>query len=202
MLGWALPELSVTAFLLAACAVAMPSAEYDIPLVAVNRPTDVENRWGPYELQLVDTSYTYEDQLMQVAFVPSGGTFWFRLQNKSEHSIQLIWDEMAYVGPGGRSSGVASGETRMMDVGRSRPPSVVPPGASLVDLAIPTMHLVRGTYGHIILDFVPADSTARSYEGKELRLTFPVRVRETVNEYTFVFALKNVRVPPPPTRDP
>ena len=186
---------------LGACAIAMPPTEYDMPLVAVNRPTDVENRWGPYELQLVDTSYTYEDQLMQVAFVPSDGTFWFRLQNKSEHSIQLVWDEMAYVGPSGLSSGVASGETRMMDVGQSRPPSVVPPGASLVDLAIPTTHLVRGLYGHTILDFVPADSSAGGYEGKEIRLTFPVRVRETVNEYTFVFTLKNVRRPTPPARD-
>jgi hypothetical protein len=162
----------------------------------VRRPADVETRWGEYRLEKTDTSYVYADSLLRVTLVPNRGQFAFVLENRTEHSLQIVWDEMAYVGPTGVSSRVSPGETRVIDMEKAHPPTTVPAMASVFKVAIPNDLLHTGSYGHWIEDFV-TPATAAAAEGKEMRLLMPIRVRDVVNEYTFVFQLNSVTVTSP-----
>lgn len=184
--------------LLAGCAPAMVSS-YDAPLVKVQRPADVEARWGEYTIEPTDSSgYAYSDELLDMTVVPARGSFFARLENKTDHTLRVIWDEGAYVGPNGVSSRIVNGNTRVIDMEREQPPTVVPAHASAVLNIIPTdlYHVSTGAYtSNWTDDFVSYCGTAADYEGKTFRLMLPIQVQETVNEYTLEFMLSNVQMP-------
>ena len=169
---------------------------YEAPLVAVRRPADVQKRWGPYRLDKTDTSYTYTDSLIRIAFVPLHGKFAFELENLTGHTLQIIWDEMAYVGPYRTSSRVSPGETRVIDMERQHPPTVVPPNAKVIKIAIPNDLYHTRADGDYVEDFVDTLAASQA-EGKEIQLLIPIRVEDVVNEYTFVFRLSHVALAKP-----
>lgn len=177
------------------------TVQSDIRMTEVRRPEDVSNQWGEYEIrEAEEEGMTYEDDLVRVVTIPnSTGMFILSIENKTEHSLQLVWDQMSFVGPDGSASAVSSGDTRIMNVGQeSQPPTPIPANASDEVTAIPN-DLVQGT------DVVPLFSASDSanfdkYEGENMRLIVPLQVEDTVNEYTFVFNIRDLRVAQPQSR--
>lgn len=175
-----------------------PTVQYDMPLIAVERPTDVSARWGDHEIRPADsTGFVYEDELVRMTVAKGKGTFHLLLENLSEHTIQLIWNEAVFVGPTGTSSRVSSGETRVMDMNRSQPNAVIPRGANAMLIAVPNDHHYTGTYSSGTIDFVPTPEIAPRLEGSELRLVLPLQVQGVVNEYSLLFRIEDVRVVDP-----
>lgn len=178
---------------------ATPRTVYDAPLVNVRRPADVEARWGAYRIQPTDTTgYNYSDELIHMVVVPSRGTFTAMIENKTEHTLQLVWDEGAYVGPTGLSSRIVNGDQRVIDMERAQPPTVIPAHASALLNIVPTeLYHERNSANltNYMEDFVSVCGSAEDYEGRSLRLVLPIRVQDTVNEYTLDFRLTNVQIP-------
>lgn len=173
------------------------TVQSDIRMTEVRRPEDVSKQWGDYEIrEAEEEGYTYEDDLVTIGAVPtSSGMFVLTINNKTEHSLELVWNQMSFVGPSGMASPVSSGETRMMNVGQSRPPAAIPAEANIVVTAIPN-NLVSGTEVEPL--FSVADSAEfDEYVGKEMRLIVPLRVEDTLNEYTLVFDIRDLRVAEP-----
>lgn len=184
----------------AACALsagcAIPAAQYMMPLQEVRRPVDVQQRWGAYKIEKADSGYAFDDDLMHVRVVPMHGEFGVSIENKTDHSLQVIWDEMAYVGPDGISSKVSSGDTRIIDMGKSRTPTVIPSHAKGVFTAVPNVNVDQDPLNTGYLsDFVGICDDPAALNGKEVQLLVPVRIEETVNEYTFIFRLQDVATP-------
>ena len=173
--------------------VVLPSVAYNMSLKEVQRPADVAQRWGRFTLQKSSDGYTYEDSLLQLLVVPAKGSFLVTIQNKTTYSMQFIWDQASYVGPDGFSSPVSSGETRCIQMGQARPPETVPANARAIITVIPNA-LIYTPYGGgcSVRDVVPSDSTALKFEGKEARLILPLRVQDSVNEYTLVFRITDI----------
>lgn len=174
------------------------TVQSDIRMTEVRRPEDATKRWGDYEIrEAEEEGYTYEDDLVQIVAVPlSSGMFVLSIDNKTEHSLQLVWDQMSFVGPDGSASAVSSGDTRIMNVGQeSQPPTPIPAKASVEVTAIPN-DLVSGTSVSPL--FSVADSANfGEYEGQNMRLIVPLQVEDTVNEYTLVFNIRDLRVAEP-----
>lgn len=98
---------------------------------------------------------------------------------------------MAYVGPGGATSRVSSGETRVIDMQKAHPPSIIPSQSRLATVAIPNGQFRQGVglySSNYTADFIPA-SAARSLEGTTIQLLIPIKADDVVNEYTFVFTV-------------
>lgn len=173
---------------------------YDMVLESVQRPADVRERWGDYTVAPADSlQYRYDDELVTVYVLPARGMFELILENKTGHSLQVVWDQMAFVGADGLTSKVSSGDTRVMDMGRAQTPTVIPSRSRVALSAIPNDYFHRGDYGNTIRDFVCVGRAYQELEGAEMRLLMPIRVQDTVNEYTFAFRLSNIVPPPPPT---
>lgn len=185
--------VGIMSLVLGACAV--PSMHYTMPLVQVERPADAEQQYGPVELTEADSGFVFSDSLVRMAVVALEGSFAVTVTNRSAHTITFEWGSAAYVDRDGVASPVVSGETRCMDAGRSVPPAhPIPRGATAVLQIIPTSHVHTGL-GCWVSGFVSRGDSARTaeLEGREIRLTMPFRIRETINEYTLVFRLQGVR---------
>ena len=164
------------------------SVEAALGLESVQRPADVAERWGAYEIRPADEDgYVYEDEMLSVVVVPVGGIFVMEVENRTDHSIRLIWDDASYVGPDGYASGVVSSETTWMDIGGSQPSQVVPARARVSIEAMPIRNLDRSE--RQVIGFFPGATSCADVEGVEARLVMPFEIEGAVNEYTFQFSL-------------
>lgn len=178
--------IAAVAMASASCVTTRSGLEVDLALVSVQRPADVAERWGSYELAPADTSgYTYEDGLVSVAVVPRHGSFSALIENRTEHSIRIIWPEASYVGPNGLASGVVPGETRWIDMGNTPATQVIPTRAAAAIVIIPRVN--ANTTAQEIEGFYPRNATCADFPGAPIRLVMPLEIQGVTNEYTLQF---------------
>lgn len=175
--------------LFAGCATVTMSPRIEAPLTlrAVQRPADVAERWGDYTLTPADTSgFTYEDDLLSLVVIPLEGTFRVQIENRSSHTIRLLWAESSYVGPRGLASNVVPGDTRWADMGNVPGPRIIPAGAAAVVTAIPRAN--TDTSEMEILPFYRAGMNCGDIVNSSIRLVLPLEVEGNPNEYALEFA--------------
>lgn len=219
---WCLVVCSLISGLLASCTCVncYPSSqpapepwvttEYRWDLASVERPADASQRYGAQQVTQSDSSditrWLYEDELVQVLWVPSSTRFSFRLRNKSAHSIRIVWDEAAFVNIDHSSHPVMHVGIRYNDCAQSKPPSVVVRGGVLDDVVI---GCDRVRYGQYIREWmIDPVLEARSFSGsiadsalvalkqdvtgKTVRIQLPIQIEDVVNDYLFTFAIGDV----------
>lgn len=166
-----------------------PRIEAPLALRAVQRPADVAERWGSYSLTPADSSgYTYEDDLLSLVVVPHEGTFGVQIENRSDHTIQLLWAESSYVGPSGLASNVVPGDTRWIDMGDVPGPQIIPARAAALFTAIPRANADTGEME--ILPFYRAGMGCQEIVDSSLRLILALEVEGNANEYALEFTPK------------
>lgn len=183
----------VFASMFAACVTTYSGFAPNLSLSAVQRPQDVAERWGEYTLTPADSAgFLYEDGLVRLAVVPLSGSFSAVVENKTEHSMRLVWADASYVGPTGLSSGVVPGETRWMDFGNTPGPQTIPSRARASIVAIPreTADVSAMTIG----GFYQGAGSCSELENTELRLILPLEIEGVVNEYTLLFESGSVEI--------
>jgi len=186
-------------FLLSNC-VATHTATYDMSLVEVSRPAEAVERYGELEITDADTSYYFEDDFINTVWIPMGELFLLDIENKTENSISIIWDESALVTPRGTSKSILHGEVRRIDAQRSIPPTVIVSG-SRSELFIGTMDGFEGKGDmprSIMLTEGDQEGLMRFQEltsdlvGEQVRVLLALQVRGTVLEYNFSFNINDV----------
>ena len=171
---------------LTGCLTSRTGMVVDLALISVQRPQDVAERWGEYTLAPADSSgFTYEDGLLSLVVVPAGGTFSVVLENRTEHSIRLLWGEASYVGPDNLSSGVVPGDTRWINMGHAPAPQVIPAKAQAAILLLPKANANTST--NTIERFYPSSTTCDEILGTTVRLILPIEIQGVTNEYTLHF---------------
>ena len=175
------------------------TAEYEASLSEVRRPADAERRYGAKEVTETDSSYTFEDEFVKSTWVPANGVFYVDIKNKTENSIQIDWNQGAYVGPDGNSQRLMHGEVRRYQANQSLPPTVIPAGGS----ASKTIGSMEAFEGELFpVSYVGADSSGvasfrkrvDAFEETEVQVLLPLKIEEEVNEYTFTFDVTDARV--------
>jgi hypothetical protein len=82
----------------------------------VEHRADVQQVYGESKITSFDdegiTNYSYEDDIVKISMLPFGNKISFSLQNKSQDSIKIIWDESAYIENGITDGVIHSFETR------------------------------------------------------------------------------------------
>ena len=182
------------------------SGFYTVGLQSVERPEDASERYG--ESTIVDfqedgsKKYRYEDDLIDVVWVPLSTQFAFSLKNKSDNSIKILWDEAVYVNESGSSSIVMHAGVKYIDRNNSQPPTIVVKNSTIEDMVVPTdnVYYISGQYGGWRTSPIfPNSATtpdeliviSNNYIGKEVQVLLPLEIQGTVNEYIFTFKVED-----------
>lgn len=191
------------------------TATYSLSLDEVSRPAVTKDRWGDVEnIQLSDSSkYEYADDLVDVLIGATTDGIAFHMQNKTEHTIKVVWDEAAFIDTDGSAGRVMHYGVRFMDRNNSQPPSILPGHGTITDEAFPTDRVYYGTeWANLPLirpstvvsqspgaspDVVKFQRDADNNVGKRIGLLLPLEVEGVVNEYTFWFKVDSVQFTPP-----
>ena len=184
---------------------------YEMQLVSVQRPAKAQERYGPQALSTVAessvTRYSFEDNLVRVVILASGGRVGFDVKNKTDNVIKLPWNEAALVDIDGKSQQVMHNGMKYTECMSPKAPSVLPPKGSLDDEVIPCSNVRFGYSSWIVSDLVPgtlveaadtarAMTAARGYLGKQIRVLLPLQIEDVVNDYVFTFEVKGATLAP------
>lgn len=161
-------------------------------LQRVEKPSDESIRYG--ETQIVEdkgiTKFSYKDNVLDVLIFTGGERFIFDIKNVSAHTIKIIWDEAVFVGFNGRADKIIHSGIKYSEKNNSQPSTTIIKGASISDVAIPVSN-IEYTKAHPLLS---ADwkinkmfNEKTSPESGKLMLMLPIQIKDTINEYTFVF---------------
>ncbi|MBR5168127.1 MAG: hypothetical protein IKW86_08745 [Salinivirgaceae bacterium] len=159
-------------------------------LSKVEKPADESVRYG--ETSTIEdkgiTKFSYTDNIIDITIFGTKEEFSFSLKNNSENSIKVVWNEAVFVGLDGSTSKIMHAGTKFSQKEADQPASVIIRGAKIDDVAVPTSNV---RYSSILKDWV-TDSMYPNKEGKDgqVRLMLPIQIKETINEYVFVFDIK------------
>lgn len=170
---------------------------YKTSLVRVEKPEDMSERYGKTDTITENgiTKYTYADSIINITIFGDSQQFSYVLSNKSPHSLKVIWNEGAFVGLDGTSSKIMHVGTKFSEREGDQPATTIIRGAKLDDIATPTCNVYydEGTtigYKTIGNGWKTKSMLPDKYQGKvagEIKLMIPIQIKDTINEYTFVF---------------
>lgn len=186
--------------------------DYSVQLTSVQRPQSAVARYGPQHLAVISdsgkTKFTFDDSLVRVTIFPASDGFAFRLANKTNHSIRIVWDDAAIVGPTGESGRVLHSGVKYIDRNNSQPPTVVVAKGFVTDMAVPTSNVSfsSGQYGGWDTSpFLPRPRMAPEnrqsiladlqdrFRGKTVKLLLPLQIEGFTNDYLFTFSIVDVQ---------
>jgi hypothetical protein len=191
------------AFMLIGCA--SFSGRYNLGLQEVERPANAQERYGEPKIVSFEedgiTIYSYEDDMIEIVWFPLSAQFSFILQNKTEHSLRIIWDEAVYVDENGSSGRVLHSGVRFIDRNNSQSPSIVAKNTVIDDIVVPAGNIYyesgQGEWRTAPLFENSAstqeelDALAQKYIGKTVEILLPLQIEETVNEYIFILRIES-----------
>ena len=195
-------------------------AIYSLSLQTVERPQKATQRYGPQKIDILSTNEKYkfyfEDNLVKILWIVTSRHIAFLLQNKTDHSIKIPWDEAAYVDETGRSHRLMHSGIKYSDRDRPIPQSVVVRKGILEDTIVPTDYISwsEGTkysagswdekpllpdsdfHGDYIKGKYPTledfDNAVKSYIGKTIQVLLPLQIEDVINDYIFTFKIDSV----------
>jgi hypothetical protein len=184
--------LIAVVLLATACTTLVYTARYDIGLSAVERG----QRGGDVKRFTDVHGHTFEDELVRITWTPLDSQLGLILVNKTDSSQRVIWDEVTYAGPDGKSDRVIHEGVNNADRGASMPPTEIIRGGTLLDLIEPVGH-IESRMGSVRSDRPLIGSTSGSTEREvrsnmvhgTIKVLLPIESNGTIHEYTFQFSV-------------
>ncbi|MBS6650877.1 hypothetical protein [Alistipes putredinis] len=144
-----------------------------------------------------DNNFTipsYSDNFISIRFHFQPTHIDFLLDNKSNESIKIVWDDVVYVGgPAGVSDGVFHSGVKIIDREQPQTPTTVVKGSKLSDILVVksgvsfSSYFSRWMYSYILY----GEDTLTN-----VKVLLPIEVKGKKIEYLFSFSVKweNVKV--------
>lgn len=142
------------------------------------------------QTSVTESGLYFEDRYIRIGFVPVlNSTISFSLLNKTDSTIRVIWDEAAFIQIDGSTERVMHSGVRYIERDRPQPPSVVPPGARLDDIILPTsnVYYISGQYGGWRTHDIIPQSLALDFDGYTIGVLLPLDIGGSRRDYTFYF---------------
>jgi len=213
--------LGIVISVLSGCsALVQHKVNYDISLDSVERPEEAQERYGGQKIFEADQEkyqYTFEDEMIKALWLPTTQQFFFMLENKTDHSIRIIWDEAALVDPKGQTHKVTHSGVKYIDRNNPQAPSVVVRKGKITDIVVPSDLIYYGdsssTFqqlmgvsktGWHVKDMIPRIqeggdpqnllNIAQQYVGQSIQILLPIQIEEIINDYIFIFVIKKTEL--------
>ena len=174
------------------------SGKYISLLAEVEKPSNSEIRYGetmtiPSENGI--SKFTYKDNVIDIMIFADRSNFNFVLQNVSESSIKIVWDEAVFVNFDGSTEKVMHKGIKFSEKNGAQPATTIIKNAKWEDTVTPT-HLV---YYREATKYIEGGWATYSMYPQEkglkpgqIKLMLPIRIKDVINEYVFVFDVQYV----------
>lgn len=186
-------------------------ADYDISLTKVDPP-----KKSAKQSSIIPSKLRFDDQKISINWLPTAKQFGFLLENKSDHSIKIVWDETVFVDENAGNHKIMHSGIKFTDRGSSQPPTVIVKGGKLEDLIYPIDYASwrDGYYGKYSssaggwdenpifpftiygeqLEKQKFTERANSYIGKTFQVLLSLEDDGVENEYLFTFQVNKVEI--------
>ena len=124
--------------------------------------------------------------------VPDGGNLAARVKNLCSEPVIIDWGLCSLVDLEGQAHRVIPGSTRGKDVGSGVPPSVVPPGAEILELLLPEDKVDLS--GKTEARLFPASGDGSVWIGKRGSLLLGIRIGDAQEFQTCPFVVSDVKL--------
>jgi hypothetical protein len=178
------------------------TSTYMLSLNNVERPINAQNKYGEQKITPLTgqefNGYGFEDKAIKIIWIANIRTSMpFVVQNKTDQSIKIIWDEAAFVDCNGGTHRIMHSGVKYIDRSNSQPPSMVVRNGTLSDTIIPSdnIYFMSGQYGGWKeRSLLPAKDSenARYYIGKNIQVLLPLQIESITYEYIFSFIIQGV----------
>lgn len=200
--------LIIAVFVLSTSSCLTYKGYYNVGLEEVDRPENAKEQFGESKLVTFEeegvSKYSYEDDLINIVWLPLTTQFSFTLKNKTDHSIKIIWDEAVYVNENGSTGKVMHSGVKYTDRNNPQPPTVVVKMAKVDDIVLPTenVYYMSGQYGgwrtnplfpNKAINQEELDVLTQKYINKTVSVLLPIQIEDTVNEYLFKFKVNSFK---------
>jgi len=113
------------------------------------RPEETKQKYGEGTITSIGggRKWIYEDGLMRLSFLfPEEGITGinFSMENKTDHSIKILWNEAAYLDEDNSSHRVIRHGVNYSEKDQPQPPSIIIPQSKLEDIVHPTDYVEWG----------------------------------------------------------
>lgn len=182
------------AVILASCRTYYQEDIYKVRLREVEQPENVKEQYSKSKITIFaeenETKNSYEDDFIKIIWLPALTEFSFTLENKSDNSIKIIWDEAVYIDEDNSSRKVIHSGVKYIDGEKAQPPTVIAKKTKINDLVTPVdnFYYVSGGWGNLSLFSVQKSA------GKTVKILLPIQIQETINEYIFSFKINHTRI--------
>lgn len=170
------------------------SGKYISLLAEVEKPSNSEIRYG--EIMTIGTSkFTYKDNVIDIMIFADRSNFNFVLQNISESSIKIVWDEAVFVNFDGSTEKVMHKGIKFSEKNGAQPATTIIKNAKWEDTVTPT-HLVyyreATKYREGGWDTYSMYPREKGLKPGQIKLMLPIQIKDVINEYVFIFDVQYV----------
>jgi len=190
---------------------------YDIVLEEVERPPEAKERYREQKISTAEEKgykYMFEDMMIKILWMPSSAELRFRLENKTNHPMKIIWNDAAYVCEKGKSHRVMHAGVKYINRNNPQRSSVVVGKGLITDFIYPADY-ANYTYdswvesplqagGWIVKPLLPYSqeggdpqkllNSATSYIDKTMQVLLPIQLEDVTYNYIFTFKVKDVNL--------
>lgn len=155
-----------------------------------------------YSDEFIDIAFSFDvlkDRLTKIDPDLINRQFGFIIQNKTDTTIKINWDELSWIYPDGNSARVVHSGTKFAKTTDTQVPSVIPPSAKVSDFLIPADDIwysdstdERFSGWNVKWLFKGKDI---NWDGKEFRVYFPLEIKGSKKEYLFKFKVNVTQAP-------
>ena len=185
------------AVMLASCGVYYRQRQediYKVRLREVEQPENVKEQYSKSKITIFaeenETKNSYEDDFIKIIWLPALTKFSFTLENKSDNSIKIIWDEAVYIDEDNTSLKVMHSGVKYVDGEKAQPLTVIAKKTKINDLVRPVDNIYFIDNGWHTQSLFSVEKSA----GKTVKILLPIQIQETINEYIFSFKINHTRI--------
>lgn len=159
----------------------------------------------PYGKQKKINSNTFKDDNIKILWKLDSYSASFVLENKTEHVIKIVWDDVVWVSNSGNTYKTFHSDTKYIDKEKHQIPSIIVSGARIEDSIIPSVCVSYSTVinGWIRSPILQAEAKSqkefrRIYDntvGKTIKIYFPLQIKNNIVEYIFNFKIEDFEYP-------
>ena len=174
------------------------SGKYISLLAEVEKPSNSEIRYGetmtiPSENGI--SKFTYKDNVIDIMIFADRSNFNFVLQNISESSIKIVWDEAVFVNFDGSTEKVMHKGIKFSEKNGAQPATTIIKNAKWEDTVTPT-HLVNYREATKYIeggwDTYSMYPREKGLNPGQIKLMLPIQIKDVINEYVFIFDVQYV----------
>jgi hypothetical protein len=213
----------VTFIILCSCTTIKTITQYSFKpvliLSEVERPENAKKQYGELKIESVQrdtsavTKSNFADSLVSIKWGFGEKDISFTLENKTNHTILIKWNNSAIVDLNGESQRIIHSGIKYSEMNNSLPPTVVVRKGKISDSLTPTnrIHYREGYYGHYIsrspewvtlplinppkyytIDELKEQAT--SLVGKTYQVLLPLEIEGVQNDYVFIFKIVGYKI--------